>query len=209
MTCTGVILAGGLATRYDGRPKGLELVGGIRIIDRVAAALRHATDDLLLIANAPDAHEWLPGVRTAADLVEGAGGLGGIHSALSHAGTDILIVAWDMPFVPADLLATLRSRAAATAVDAVVPVSDTSRRGVEPLCAFYSSACLLPVAARLEAGDRRVIAFFDDVRVDRLALGDVSTFGDPATMFMNVNTPSDLERAESFARATAADDRRP
>ncbi len=49
--CTGVILAGGEATRYDGRPKGLESVGGLRIIDRVAAALGEVTDDLLLIAN--------------------------------------------------------------------------------------------------------------------------------------------------------------
>ena len=40
MRCTGVVLAGGLATRYGGRPKGLEHVEGVRIIDRVAAALR-------------------------------------------------------------------------------------------------------------------------------------------------------------------------
>ena len=55
MRCTGVILAGGGATRYGGRPKGLERVGGRRIIDRVADVLRETTDELLLVANAPDA----------------------------------------------------------------------------------------------------------------------------------------------------------
>ena len=42
------ILAGGAASRFGGRPKGLELVGGVRIIDRVARGLRSATDRLLV-----------------------------------------------------------------------------------------------------------------------------------------------------------------
>ena len=36
--CTGAILAGGRAVRMGGKPKGLELVGGRRILDRVADA---------------------------------------------------------------------------------------------------------------------------------------------------------------------------
>ncbi|MFM8780507.1 MAG: molybdenum cofactor guanylyltransferase, partial [Gemmatimonadota bacterium] len=85
MSCTGVILAGGGATRFGGRPKGLELVAGERIIDRVARALRMVTDDLLLVANAPDAARWLPGVRTVADVRLGEGALGGLHAALTCA----------------------------------------------------------------------------------------------------------------------------
>ena len=46
-----MILAGGLSTRYGGSPKGLERVHGVRIIDRVRAALEPVVDDLLLIAN--------------------------------------------------------------------------------------------------------------------------------------------------------------
>lgn len=200
-TCTGVILAGGGATRYGGRPKGLERVGGVRIIDRVAAVLREVTDDLLLIANAPDAADWLPGVRTHGDIRPGEGALGGLHAALSHAGNDILLVAWDMPFVPRGLLAALRARGEAAPLanrtaDVVIPESDGSRRGVEPLCAWYAHSCIGPVTASLEAGDRRVIAFHDDVRVVRLPLPEVSAFGDPAVMFSNVNTPGDLAEAE-------------
>ena len=48
----GVVLAGGASTRF-GAPKGLATVGGARIIDRVAAALREATPLLRLAANAP------------------------------------------------------------------------------------------------------------------------------------------------------------
>ena len=197
--CTGVILAGGGATRYGGLPKGLERVGGERIIDRVATALRGATDELLLIANADGAAAWLPGVRVAADVRPGEGALGGLHAALTHARGDIVLVAWDMPFVSAALLAALRARGARDAADAVLPESDGSRRGVEPLCAWYSSRCLPAITAALDAGDRRVIAFHDAVRTVRFGLDDVRAFGDPARLFVNVNTPAELAWAESNA----------
>jgi molybdopterin-guanine dinucleotide biosynthesis protein A len=196
--CTGVILAGGNASRYGGTPKGLERVGGRRIIDRVAESLAATTDDLLLIANDGVADAWLPGVRRATDVRPGLGSLGGIHAALVHAGHPALIVAWDMPFVPAGLLAALRD--AGAGADVAVPESG-SRRGVEPLCAYYSPACIGPIERRLDADDRRVIGFFDDVRVARLGVDVVSRFGDPSIIFMNVNSPDELGLAEEHASA--------
>lgn len=205
-SCTGVILAGGQATRYGGRAKGLESVGGRRVIDRVAEVLASATDELLLIANDPAAAGWLPGVRVESDLRPGCGSLGGIHAALSRAGGAVLVVAWDMPFVPAPLLAALR--VLGERADAAVPESG-SRRGLEPLCAYYSGSCLLPVEQRLDAGDRRVISFFDDVHVARLPAREVSRFGDPALMFMNVNSPDELALAEQHASSTDGGHTRP
>ena len=194
--CTGVILAGGAASRYGGRPKGLERVGGRRVIDRVADALRASSEELLLIANDPDAREWMSGVAVASDVRTNCGSLGGIHAAIVRANSPVLVVAWDMPFVPAELLRALR-RAGATA-DAAVPESG-SKRGVEPLCAFYAPACVPAIERRLAAGDRRVISFFADVHLERLPEEEVRHFGDPAVMFMNVNTPDDLELAERYA----------
>ena len=193
--CTGVILAGGQATRYGGRPKGLERVAGVRIIDRVAEALRGAADALLVISNDPAAADWIPGVPAATDMRPGLGSLGGIHAALVRAGGPVLVVAWDMPFVPTALLAALRQAGARVDVDAVVPESG-SPRGLEPLCAFYTQACVGPIERRLDAGDRRVIAFYEDVRLARLPAETVATFGDPARMFLNVNTPDDLAHAD-------------
>jgi len=204
--CTGVILAGGQASRYGGRPKGLERVHGERVIDRVASVLRAATDSLLLIANDPGAAGWLPGVRVASDVRPGIGSLGGIHAALVHAGTAVIVVAWDMPFVPRELLAELRERGADA--DVVAPESSGSRRGLEPLCAFYSQACIAPIERALDADDRRVIGFFDQVRVARIPLEDVRRFGDPERLFMNVNTPDELELAERHASTADRDHHR-
>ncbi len=195
MHCTGVILAGGGATRFGGRPKGLEHVAGVRIIDRVAEALRESTDDLLLVANDPAADAWLPGVRVAPDVRPGEGSLGGLHAALSHAPGAVLVVAWDMPFVPAALLRRLRALGEDQAADAALPESG-SRRGLEPMCAWYAPACLPPITAALDRGDRRVIAFFDAINLARLPADDVASFGDPGHIFLNVNTAAELAQAE-------------
>jgi molybdenum cofactor guanylyltransferase len=195
--CTGVVLAGGLATRYGGRPKGLERVQGVRIIDRVAAALRTVADDLLLIANDRQAHAWLPGVRVASDVRTGMGALGGLHAALVRAGTPVLVVAWDMPFVSRDLLAALRA-VGEEGFDAAVPERDADHR-LEPLCAYYAPTCIAPIEHHLDIGDRRAIAFHPDVRVGRIDAAAVARFGDPARVFLNVNAPDDLAQADQRA----------
>ena len=197
---TGVILAGGLSSRYGGLPKGLEVVAGERIVDRVAKALAATTDALLIVANDPAADAWLPGVRRVPDVLPGLGTLGGIHAALAHAAGPVIVVAWDMPFVPASLLAELRELGESTGADAAVPESD-SKRGLEPACAYYTPECRAPIEARLAAGDRRVVAFYDDVRVARLDAERVARHGDPSRLFLNVNTPDDLARAERIAAA--------
>src|SRR5215831_3438634 len=56
---TGAIVAGGANERFGGEPKGLQRVGGVRIIDRVAAAIRAVTPHIVLVANSPDAQAWL------------------------------------------------------------------------------------------------------------------------------------------------------
>ena len=200
--CTGVVLAGGAASRYGGQPKGLERVGGVRIIDRVAQALSAATDELMLVANDPGAAQWLLGVRQERDVIPGQGSLSGIHAALKFAGTPVLVVAWDMPFVSAPLLRELRELG--RDADVAVPESD-SRRGLEPLCAWYGPACVTAIESSLADGDRRVIGFYDRVRVARLPAARVAAFGDPEWLFMNVNTPDELLRAE--AHATTANGR--
>jgi molybdopterin-guanine dinucleotide biosynthesis protein A len=207
LTCTGAILAGGEASRFGGEPKGLERVGGVRIIDRVALALASVTDRLILVANDPHAVDWLPGVAAVADVLPGRGSLGGIHAALVHAGAPVLAVAWDMPFVPTFLLRDLR-RLGEQGHDAAIAES-ASRRGVEPLCAWYAPACVPAIERALASGRGDVISFFGDVRVARMTLADVALHGDPARMFLNVNSPAELALAERYASSPDAGGRRP
>lgn len=200
MNVVGAIIAGGASTRY-GSPKALARVGGVRIIDRVAAALRAASGTVLAIVNDAELADEV-GLPHRADVLHGAGALAGVHAALVWArelGADGVIAAGcDMPFLSAGLLRSLVGRAAAA--DVVVPESD-GPRGVEPLCAYYAVSCIAAIERAAAAGDRRMIGFFDDVRVERMPLADVRTWGDPALLFSNINSPADLAAAE---RALAA-----
>lgn len=195
----GVVLAGGAARRYGGRPKGLLEVGGRRILDRVVDAIAAVTGaPPLLVANAADAPVWRPDLRTIPDARPGCGSLGGIYTAvLAGAPEPVLCVAWDMPFIPAALLEALAD--GAVAFDAFLPESG-GRRGVEPLCAVYGAACRAPIERRLDAGDLKAVAFHADVRTGILPLERVRTHGDPEELFFNVNTPADLAKAEALWR---------
>ncbi len=198
----GAVLAGGKSTRY-GSPKALATVGGTRIVDRVIAALRSATEDIVLIANdsAVAAAIALPGRQ---DILEGLGALSGIHAALRWANQEgrrgILAVACDMPFLSPPLLRRLIARGMAKdAPDVVTPVSG-GRRGVEPLCSYYSVRCIAAIEAAAAAGDHRIIGFYDRVHVAQLALAEVRAFGEPEVLFQNVNSPEDHELAERLER---------
>lgn len=204
MSVLGAILAGGRNTRY-GEHKALVEVGGTPIVERVRAALEGASGRVVLLANEPEVYAPL-GLPMRPDARPGLGPLGGIHAALlwaRDAGAEgALAVACDMPFVPARLLRWLVAAADEGSGDAppdiVVPES-TSRRGVEPLCALYSVRCIAAIEARADAGDRRMVGFYDDVAVRTLPLERVRELGDPEVLFMNVNTPAERARAEAVA----------
>lgn len=173
-------------------------MGGRRCIDRVREALETATGHQpFLVANAPEAATWVPGLRVVGDVVRDQGSTGGILTAVETAGS-VLCVAWDMPFVEAGLLRELL--ALLEGADAALPESD-SRRGVEPLCAAYGPACGPAIRAALARGDQRAVGFHDAVRVARLSRERVLQYGDPGVLFFNVNTPHDLDQAELVWRA--------
>lgn len=193
----GAVLAGGQATRFGGRPKGLEEVGGRRILDRVVHAVAAATGHPpFLVANDDRAPTWCVGLEVVPDERPGFGSLGGIYTAVVRAGDEqVLCVAWDMPFVTPALLQELVASAAG--YDAYLPES-TGRRGMEPLCAVYGPACRVPIAEQLESGDLRVIGFHDRVRVGRHPFERVRRHGVPDELFFNVNTATDLREAKAL-----------
>jgi len=194
----GAVLAGGAARRYGGRPKGLLEVGGQRILDRVVDALAAATGEPpLVVANAPDGPSWRPDLHTVPDARPDCGSLGGIYTAVVAGDGAVLCLAWDMPFVTADLLRALVHGAGG--YDVFLPESD-GRRGVEPLCAVYGPACRGAIERRLAQGDLKAIGFHPDVRVGTLPLERVRACGDPELLFFNVNRPEDLARAEALWR---------
>lgn len=191
----GAILAGGQARRFGGVAKGLELVGGVRIVDRVLAALRDVTSDILLIGAAPAIGATLPGLRLVPDEAPGGGPLGGIVAALRAAGRDTLVVAWDMPFIEARHLRPLLG--AGRDADAVVWEAEGR---AEPLCALYRARTVSQLAGLLAAGERSPREALGRLHVH--LVGHVASPG--PYPFTSINTREQLDAAR---RAWAAAER--
>ena len=187
------ILAGGRARRFGGVAKGLELVGGERIVDRVIAAVREVASDVVLVGAAPAVAATLPGLTVIADEAPGVGPLGGILSALRATGRDTLVVAWDMPFVSADELRPLL----AVSDDADVVAWEAEGR-VEPLCTLYRATAASPLRGAFAAGDRSPREALRCLRVHLVRHADS---GRPYP-FTSVNTPQQLDAARRASSAT-------
>lgn len=193
MRVTGVIQAGGKSTRMGGRPKALLEVGGRRIIERVLDVVAPVVDDVLIVTNTPELYAFL-GVPMVADLHPDHGSLGGIFSGLAAAtGEAAFTVACDMPFLHRDVARLVVARAAEG--DVVIPRVGAQ---LETMHAVYAKACLPPIEARLRAGRFKIVGFFDSVRVVEIAEADIVRHRPAEVVFMNVNTPEELARAQAL-----------
>jgi molybdopterin-guanine dinucleotide biosynthesis protein A len=185
------ILAGGRARRLGGQDKRALRVGPTTILERQLAALDGIVDRVFVVGADPMAGGGpLPAVVT--DRLPNAGALGGLYTALCEAaGSHVLVVACDLPFVTTALLAKLISLADSTR-DAVVP---RSTDGLQPLCAVYARRLADEVRRRIESGRLKIQDLLGTIRVREFGPAEIATFDLEGRLFFNVNTPDDLAEA--------------
>jgi molybdopterin-guanine dinucleotide biosynthesis protein A len=186
------VLAGG-AGRRMGEPKaGVELAGR-PLIEHVLAATRLARLAPFVVAREDSA---LPPLGCPV-LIEPDGPqhpLNGIVAALEHAAAPLVVVACDIPLVPADLLAELSRRRAAFAMP------DFPR--AQPLVARYSPGLLPRLRAGLAAAES-LTRLAEDLGGDRLGRAELRGFGEPERMFLNANDRTELARIEAELSASS------
>ncbi len=179
-----------------GQPKALMELGGRRLIERVADVVRAVTDDQLIVTNTPELYAFLD-LPMVADIFPDHGSLGGIYSGLRAASGDAAFtVACDMPFLMPEVARCVIDRAGLA--DVVLPLSGGR---LETLHACYAKSCLWPMEVKLRQGRLKIAGFFDEVRVLAIPEEEVARFRAPDLIFMNVNTPDELERARDLLAA--------
>lgn len=185
MSAVGFVAAGGPSRRM-GRDKALLPWDGGDLLEHALARLRAVVPEVRILAGSEPRYGER-GVPVDLDPLPGAGPLAGLLAALEAArGRPALLLAVDLPHVPAGLLARLVAQAAGW--DAVVPVSP---RGPEPLCAVYGPACLPAVRGRVAAGELRMSSFWPEVKVRQPGPAELADFGDLERLFLNLNAPDD------------------
>ncbi len=190
---TGVILAGGKSRRM-GVDKAFLAVGREAMIERVAIELSKVFDEVLISGGSEDAGRRL-GLKVLPDLIVGGGPLSGIHASLKGASHEkCLFVACDMPFVNSGLAQFMIEQS--EGYDAVVP-----QHGIfyQPLFAVYGKVCMQTIEKFLAFRKYKIADFYSHVRVKYINEKYLKAFASIDTMFFNVNTPVDLEKARVMA----------
>ena len=202
-----VVLAGGPSSRMSRGPKALIQLCGRPMISYVLDVARSLSGDVVVVAGSEEQARALEGAVGDARLIVDEPGLGpkcpllGLITGLKAVKGDVaLALACDMPLVSAKVLSFLAE--VLSYMNATVPRWPNGY--VEPLHAAYR------VSAALRAGEELLRAGGPvDMRSFLSTLGRVRYIStevlkelDPAlATLMNVNTPTDLRRAEMALRA--------
>jgi molybdopterin-guanine dinucleotide biosynthesis protein A len=191
----GIMLAGGKSRRF-GRSKVLAPLAGAPLASWGVRALQAAGLPVGVVSDEEGVEAAL-GLPARPDLEAGLGPIGGLWTALQWASErgdhGVLLLGCDMPLINEALVRTILDWD--YHAPAVVPVGP---QGPEPLCALYRSTCTPEVERRLHSHDRSLrglakavgAAFIDEDAVARIA--------DAQTMFLNVNTVRERDRAEDL-----------
>ena len=195
MRLSVVIQAGGESRRM-GRDKALVPFLGAPMIQRVCDRTASLGDERIVTTNQAKELAFL-GLPCFPDVVLDRGALGGLYTALCHAGNPLVaVIACDMPFVNPELL-----RFACEQIQGADVAIPRSSDGLEPLHAVYRrETCLPAIREALDAGKWRVDAWFEKVRVRILEPAEYAHLDPEEQTFVNVNTPEELAGAETLAR---------
>jgi len=182
---TLIVLAGGQSRRM-GQDKAHLPTGAGTLLERIVDRLSPVVDQLI-VAGGPALS--IPAVRWVPDARPGAGPLAGMAAGLGATSGDLAwIVACDLPDVEpcvGELLFDL-----APDVDAVVPRLD---RRPECLCAVYRASLAARILTMLDAGDRRVTALLDGIRVRYVEAAELRRVDPELRSFRNLNTPDEYQ----------------
>lgn len=195
-SCSGVILAGGLGTRFSGENKAFLSIGNRRILDAIYEVFKLIFDEIIIVTNHPlDYLEWDAHIVT--DIFAARSSLTGIHAGLFYATHPfIFVTACDSPFIKKELVETvLRNIEPHTSV--VIP--ETSK-GMEPLFAAYSKTCLPVMEKHIKEEKFKIQRMFHKFKVKKI-MEDALRGQDPNLIsFFNINTTEDLAEAEGWMK---------
>ncbi len=189
MGISGIILAGGQATRMGGADKGLISLQKKPLIAHVISRLQPQVDEIIINANREIvAYETFGLLVLKDENKEFIGPLAGFALGLKHAKHDyVLTVPCDSPLLPLDLVERLYKGMAEARADIAVASSDGD---THPVFCLMKKSVLPSLTEYLASGERKVSAWQKSqqyVEVD---------FSDCSDAFVNLNTMEQLRELE-------------
>ena len=193
--CTGVILSGGLSTRFNGENKAFINVGGRCILDRLYDVFSGLFNEIILVTNQPlQFLHW--DLMIVSDVFPVRSSLTGIHTGLFYMKNPFAFFsACDTPFLKKELVETLLQHIDKRD-DIIMP--ETSA-GMEPLCAIYSKRCLNSAENHIKQNKFKIQRALGNHRLKKIPEAKLRLKDPELVSFFNINTPEDQEAAEEMA----------
>lgn len=188
-TITGLVLAGGRATRMGGMDKGLVNLAGRPMVEWVLDCLRDQVDELIINANRNQETYGAMGHLVVSDRCgDFQGPLAGMASGMAAAGSQWLLTApCDSPLL-SPLLAARLWQACAGGAD--IAVAHDGQR-LQPVFALLRCNLLGSLQAYLDAGGRKIDRWYAEHEMQTV------DFSDCMETFLNINEPADREQLEA------------
>lgn len=193
---TGVILAGGRATRMGGQDKGLIVLEGKPLITYVIARFKSQVQSLFISANRhQQIYAQLGQCPVLSDSIGHYDGpLAGMATTLSQAATDyVVFVPCDCPLFSSQLVRRLYDALIAAKAD--ISVAHDGARP-HPVIALLKRSLYLDLCHFLHhTPERKIRRWYQRHRLIEV------DYSDMPDSLININTPSDLVRVADILRA--------
>jgi molybdopterin-guanine dinucleotide biosynthesis protein A len=189
---SGVVLAGGISSRY-GKNKALIEFHGIPLIERVLDVMRPIFRHVIIITNTPDEYSYLE-LPMYQDIIKGLGPLGGIFTGLQVIPDSGFFVACDMPFLNQGLIRHIVEIKAD--FDLVVPIISGN---MEALHSLYGKGCQSKIEDMINSKIYQVFRFFPEVSVRYVDEDEVRIFDPDLRSFLNINRPEELNNFDNLS----------
>jgi molybdenum cofactor guanylyltransferase len=191
---TGLILSGGRGSRMDNVDKGLQLLDGVPLTQRVLARLAPQVGHVAISANRNlDEYGRFCVPVWPDDMPDYAGPLAGLQAGLARCETQYLAtVPCDSPFLPLDLIERLMQALISNGADLAYAVTDgdgEKELRAHPVFALMRAGLLPSLTAYLQSGGRKVRAW-------QATLNSLAVHFPDSAAFRNINSRGDLRALE-------------
>lgn len=186
---TGLVLSGGQGRRIQAE-KGLLMLNHQTLAQNACRYLESRVSQVWISANRQQHHyaKIAPVLADDPEYGEGAGPLAGVATALKHLKTPwLLTLPVDVPWLPEEMLSLLANAVESGGVNVAYA---TTQNRAHPLCMLVHRDRFASLQAYLQGGDRKVRLWLKGQKAQPVM------FTVEPDLFMNINTPEDLARAQ-------------
>ncbi len=195
---TVFVVAGGKSTRM-GADKALLELDGETLLARILRKARSVAGKVCIVGSREKFELYGPVIE---DVYPDRGPLAGIHAALQATTTELnLVVAVDMPFLPAIALKYIVDQARACDAVVTIPCINGFR---QTLCAVYRLEFAELAEQSLRDGRNKIDPLYELTTLRVLDEAELAEVDIVPAMFENLNSPQDLERAVRTQPARSA-----